>query len=209
MYQVALIEDDEQTRGYLRTLISCSEKFHVAADFSDAESAMRWFETEASQEISIVLSDIELPGLSGIDLIAWLKQHRPTLLCMVLSAYDDADKVFRALKAGAVGYVLKGSPAALLIDALQDVLTGGSPMSSQIARKVVNAFMEVPYEDPMAALTQREQEVLGWLAKGFSYKEIADKVFLSVDTVRTHIRNVYAKLHVQNKKDAIKKSGLY
>lgn len=209
MYQLVLIEDEEQTRTYLRTLINSCEKFEVAADFGDAESAIKWFESDAKREISIVLSDIQLPGKSGIELIGWLKQNRPTLLCMMLSAYDDADKVFRALKSGAVGYVLKGSPAAVLVDALQDVMTGGSPMSSQIARKVVNAFMEVPYEDPMATLTQREHEVLGWLAKGFSYKEIADKVFLAVDTVRTHIRNIYAKLHVQNKRDAIRKSGLY
>ena len=208
MHPLVIIEDDAQTRSYLRTLVESSEHFCVTADFGDAESAMAWFEAPESAEVCIVLSDIQLPEKSGIDFMFWLHQLRPDVLCLVLSAYDDADKVFKALKAGAVGYILKGTDAPLLIHALDDVMAGGSPMSSQIARRVVNAFMDIPYEDPTACLSQREHEILGWLSKGFSYQEIADKVFLSVETVRTHIRNMYKKLQVRNKIAAIKKARL-
>ncbi|HYD22373.1 MAG TPA: response regulator transcription factor, partial [Flavipsychrobacter sp.] len=134
----------------------------------------------------------------------------PEIQCLVLSAFDDADKVFKALKAGATGYILKNTEPAKLIEALKEVLRGGSPMSSQIARKVVMAFQqEVPYFDAKEKLSGRENEVLQWLAKGFSYQEIADKLFLSVETIRTHIRNIYEKLQVRNKKEALKKAGLY
>jgi DNA-binding NarL/FixJ family response regulator len=158
--------------------------------------------------IEMVLTDIQLPGKSGIDFIAWLKPLRPDIQLMILSAFNDADKVFKALKAGATGYILKNTEAAKLIEALRDLRKGGSPMSNEIARKVVNAFQqEIEYKDAKENLSNREQEVLQWLSKGFSYKEIAEK-FISVETVRTHIRNIYEKLHVANKMDALRKAGL-
>ena len=127
---------------------------------------------------------------------------------MVLSVYDDADRVFKALQAGATGYVLKNMPATRLIESLIELRKGGSPMSSQIARKVVMAFQQqTPYIDLKDSLSDRENEVLLWLSKGFSYQEIADKLFISIDTVRTHIRNTYEKLHVRNKKEALRKTG--
>jgi len=208
MYPVVIIEDETPTRDYLRIIVESEEHFRVAADFGDAESAMAWFATEASEEVVVVLSDLQLPEKSGIDFMQWLHQQRPEVLCLVLSAYDDADRVFKALKAGAVGYILKGTDAGQLVRALQDVIDGGSPMSSQIARRVVSAFSDLPYEDPTACLSQRETEILSWLAKGFSYQEIADKVFLSVETVRTHIRNMYKKLQVRNKMEALKKARM-
>jgi DNA-binding NarL/FixJ family response regulator len=127
---------------------------------------------------------------------------------MVLSSFDDSDRVFRALKAGASGYVLKNTPAAKLIEALQDLKIGGSPMSSQIARMVVSAFQQEPKANPIEVLSLREQDVLHWLAQGFRYQDIADKLFISVETVRTHIRNIYEKLHARNRKEALKKVGL-
>ena len=157
----------------------------------------------------MALTYIQLPGKAGIDFTAWLKPLRPDIQFMVLSVYDDADNVFKALKAGASGYILKNTPATKLIESLHDLRKGGSPMSSQIARKIVNAFQqEVVYVDAKENLSGREKEVLQWLSKGFSYKEIAQKLFISIETVRTHIRNIYEKLHVANKMEALRKAGL-
>ena len=128
---------------------------------------------------------------------------------MVLSVYNDADRVFKALKAGATGYILKNTSAQKLIDSLTDLAQGGSPMSNEIARKVVNAFQKnIEYIDTKEKLSAREKEVLKWLSKGFSYKEIAAKLFISLETVRTHISNIYKKLHACNKAQAIRKAGL-
>ncbi len=210
MDALLLVEDDDKIREYLTTLINMSGLFKLEASFASAEAAMKYVESGNGKNVALLLTDIQLPGKSGIELIAWLKPLHPHIQCLVLSAFDDADKVFRAIKAGATGYVLKGIEAPKLIDALKDVLKGGSPMSSQIARKVVMAFQkDVPYFDAKEMLTDRENEVLLWLSKGFSYQEIADKLFLSVETIRTHIRNIYEKLQVRNKKEAIKKAGLY
>lgn len=210
MDTLVLIEDDEKIREYLTELIKVSGLFHLDAAFASAEAAMQYFEKGGGKQVSLVLTDIELAEKSGIDFITWLKPLHPHIQCLVLSAFDDADKVFKALKAGATGYLLKNTEASKLIDALKDVLKGGSPMSSQIARKVVMAFqVDVPYFDAKEKLSDRENEVLQWLSKGFSYQEIADKLFLSVETIRTHIRNIYEKLQVRNKKEALKKAGLY
>jgi|SRR5579875_954535 len=209
MTSIAIIEDDEKIRNYLSALIAGSGEFNLAATFSNAEDAIIFFEKGLGENIECVLTDIQLPSKSGIDFIAWLKPLRSEIQFMVLSVYDDADRVFKALKAGASGYVLKNTPSNKLIEALQDLKKGGSPMSSQIARKVVTAFQqEIPYNDPQENLSQREKEVLEWLSKGYSYKEIAAKLFISIETVRTHIRNIYDKLHVRNRSEALKKTGL-
>jgi DNA-binding NarL/FixJ family response regulator len=208
MTPIIIIEDDEKIRNYLTALIAGSGEFDLHASFSTAEEATQYFET-IDNGIEIVLTDIQLPGKSGIDFIAWLKPLRPDIQFMVLSVYDDADKVFKALKAGATGYILKNTEASKLIQALNDLRKGGSPMSNEIARKVVNAFhKEIDYKDAKENLSDREREVLHWLSKGFSYKEIAEKLFISVETVRTHIRNIYEKLHAGNKGDALRKAGL-
>ena len=136
MDSLVLIEDDDKIRQYLVELISRSGLFKLEGAFPSAETAMQYFEKGRGEDISLVLTDIQLPEKSGIDLIAWLKPKHPHIQCLVLSAFDDADKVFKALKAGATGYVLKNMEANKLLEALQDVLRGGSPMSSQIARKV-------------------------------------------------------------------------
>lgn len=208
MTSIAILEDDEKIRNYLTALITGSGEFNLAATFSSAEDAMQYFKDGSGEPIELFLSDIQLPGKSGIEFISWLKPLRPDIQFMVLSAYDDADRVFKALKAGASGYVLKNTSAGKLVEALQDLRRGGSPMSSQIARMVVSAFQQETYHDPQAVLSMREREVLEWLSKGYSYKEIAARLFISVETVRTHIRNIYEKLHVRNRGEALRKAGL-
>jgi DNA-binding NarL/FixJ family response regulator len=209
MTPILIIEDDDKIRNYLVALLSGSGEFDLAANFSNAEDAITYFENGLGNTIELVLTDIQLPGKSGIEFIAWLKPLRPDIQLMVLSAYDDADKVFKALKAGATGYILKNTEAAKLIEALGDLRKGGSPMSNEIARKVVTAFQqEIVYKDAKENLSDREREVLQWLSKGFSYKEIAEKLFIAVETVRTHIRNIYEKLHAGNKMEALRKAGL-
>ncbi len=209
MTSIVIIEDDEKIRNYLTALIAGSGEFNLTATFSSAEEAMAFFEKGLGNNVELLLTDIQLPGKSGIDFIAWLKPVKPGVQFMVLSVYDDADCVFKALKAGASGYILKNTPANKLIEALVDMKKGGSPMSSQIARMVVSAFQQtISYTDPQENLSLREKEVLQWLSKGFSYKEIAAKLFISIETVRTHIRNIYEKLHACNRAEALKKAGL-
>lgn len=209
MTSIAIIEDDEKIRNYLSALIAGSGEFNLAGSFATAEDAIAFFEKGLGDNIDLLLTDIQLPGKSGIDFITLLKPLRPDIQFMVLSAYDDADRVFKALKAGASGYVLKNTPANKLIEALQDLKKGGSPMTSQIARKVVMAFQsDILYEDPQASLSTREKEVLEHLSKGFSYKEIAAQLFISIETVRTHIRNIYEKLHAENRGEALRNAGL-
>lgn len=209
MTPIVIIEDDEQIRNYLSALIAGSGKFNHVASFASAESAINFFESGLGDSIELVLTDIQLPVKSGIDFISWLKPIRPDIQFMILSVYDDADRVFKALKAGATGYILKNTSAEKLIEALLDIKKGGSPMSNEIARKVVNVFQqEINYVDVKEKLSAREKEVLQWLSKGFSYKQIAIKLYISIETVRTHIRNIYEKLHARNKAQAIRKAGL-
>ncbi|MEO6683887.1 MAG: response regulator transcription factor [Ginsengibacter sp.] len=209
MTPIIIIEDDEKIRNYLAALIAGSGEFDLQANFGSSEEAIQYFEKGLGDVIELVLTDIQLPGKSGIEFISWLKPLRPDIQFMVLSAYDDADKVFKALKAVATGYILKNTQAVKLIEALTDLRKGGSPMSNEIARKVVNAFQsEIEYVDAKENLSAREKEVLHWLSKGFSYKEIAAKLFISIETVRTHIRNIYEKLHAGNRGEALRKAGL-
>lgn len=209
MTPLVIIEDDQKIRNYLTALISGSGKFDLKASFASEEEAEEYFKEGMGKQVELVLTDIQLPGKSGLDFITWLKPLRPDIQFMVLSVYDDADKVFKALKAGASGYVLKNTPADKLIEALVDLRKGSSPMSGQIARMVVEAFQKnIPVTDAKESLSLREREVLEWLAKGFRYQEIADKLFISLETVRTHIRNIYEKLHAHNRSEALRKAGL-
>jgi DNA-binding NarL/FixJ family response regulator len=209
MIPLIILEDDEKIRNYLAALITGSGDFDLQASFANAEDALLYFESGRGNSVELALIDIQLPGRSGIEFTAWLKPLRPDIQFMVLSSFDDTDNVFKALKAGASGYILKNTPAAKLVESLQELRRGGSPMSSQIARKVVNAFQqEVVYTDSKKQLSDRENEVLLWLSKGFSYKEIAGKLYISIETVRTHIRNIYEKLHASNKLEALRKAGL-
>jgi DNA-binding NarL/FixJ family response regulator len=203
---IAIIEDDEKVRYYLAEQI----QLHIDVDelrvFGDAETAL--IELTANP-VEIALFDVNLPGMNGIDCIQRLKMLHPRMQMMVLTVYDNPDTIFNALKAGATSYLLKTTPAGKILEAIAEVQQGGSPISSQIARKVIEAFaVREKTNEYFQELSRREQEMLEHLSKGYRYKEIADKLFISVETVRTHIRHIYEKLQVNNRAAALKKTGL-
>ncbi len=203
---IAIIEDDEKVRHYLAGQIQLQVDIKELRVFADGETALKEL---AVQPVEIALFDINLPGMSGIDCIRRLKLLHPRMQMMVLTVYDNADTIFDALKAGATSYLLKSTPPDKVIEAIYEVKNGGSPISSQIARKVIEAFtVREKTNEYFQDLSRREQEILEQLSKGFRYKEIAEKLFVSLETVRTHIRNIYEKLQVNSRADALKKTGL-
>jgi DNA-binding NarL/FixJ family response regulator len=200
---VALVEDIEKIREGLAVLIDGSEGFHCSGAFRSAEEALR---TLPAAPPDIVLMDIELPRMSGIECTARLRDLCPDVQIMILTVYEDDDKVFKSLVAGATGYLLKRTPPAALLEALRVIHEGGSPMSDQIARKVVQAFQQMGKSSAETEnLSEREMEILLHLSKGYHDQEIADNFFLSVKTVRTHLRNIYRKLHVRSRTEAVLK----
>ena len=172
------------------------------AIYTTAEEALRSI-SEVSPDVALV--DVNLPGMSGIECVARLKQLCPSMLFLILTAYEDAPVIFDALKAGACGYLLKRTPPAEISAAIVQAHGGGSPMSPQIARQVVSFFHRSPSADGLSVLTAREREVLELLATGSLYKEIAERLGMSFDTVRTHLRNIYEKLHVHSRTEAVVK----
>jgi DNA-binding NarL/FixJ family response regulator len=203
---IAIIEDDEKVRHYLAEQIQLNMDVKELRAFGDAETALKEL---TACPVDIALFDINLPGMNGIDCIQRLKILHPRMQMMVLTVYDNADTIFDALKAGATSYLLKTTPAEKVMEAIAEVYQGGSPISSQIARKVIEAFsVKAKTNDYFQDLSRREQEILEHLSKGYRYKEIADKLFVSLDTVRTHIRNIYEKLQVNSRAEALKKTGL-
>lgn len=203
---IAIIEDDEKVRHYMAEQIQLQIEVKELRVFGDAESALKEL---AAHPVDIALFDINLPGMNGIDCIQRLKILHPRMQMMVLTVYDNADNIFNALKAGATSYLLKGTPPEKVIEAIYDVYHGGSPISSQIARKVIEAFTKKEKtNDYFQELSRREQEMLEQLSKGYRYKEIAEKLYVSIETVRTHIRNIYEKLQVNSRVEALKKTGL-
>jgi DNA-binding NarL/FixJ family response regulator len=203
---IAIIEDDATVRHYLAEQIQLNIDVNELRVFGDAETALKEI---IAEPVEIALFDVNLPGMSGIDCIRRLKMVHPKTQCMVLTVYDKPDTIFEALKAGAISYLLKSTPAEKIIEAITEVNNGGSPISSQIARKVIEAFaVKEKTNEYFQNLTRREQEMLEQLSKGYRYKEIADKLYVSLDTVRTHIRNIYEKLQVNSRAEALKKTGL-
>lgn len=203
---IALIEDDIKVRHYLAEQIQLHVNVTELKVFADAETALKELTAEP---VNIALFDINLPGMNGVECIRRLKMIHPSIQCMVLTVYDKPDIIFEALKAGAISYLLKSTPATKIIEAIEEVHRGGSPISSQIARKVIEAFaVKHKTNEYFQELSRREQEVLEQLSKGYRYKEIADKIFLSVETVRTHVRNIYEKLQVNSRVEALRKTGL-
>jgi DNA-binding NarL/FixJ family response regulator len=199
--RLALVEDDRQVREGLAQLIGASPGHRCVAACASAEEALAQL---PALKPAIVLMDIGLPGMSGIDCIRALKRLLPETQIMMLTVFEDHDRIFQSLAAGASGYLLKQTPPAKLIEAITDLHHGGSPMSAQIARRVVQAFQPA-VENPNTQLSPRESEIIQLLAHGHLYKEIADRLKLSVETVRTHIRNIYQKLHVRGRTEAINK----
>ena len=204
MINIAIIEDSKEIREGLAVLINGSEGFQCTATYSNAEDALSDL---LSKKPDVVLMDINLPRMSGIECTRQLKQRQPDLSIMVLTVYDDDEKIFESLKAGARGYILKKTPPARLLEAILELHGGGSPMSSSIARRVVQTFQgpEILSKEK-GNLSGRESEILSYLAKGYRYKEIAEALFISVETVRTHLRNIYEKLQVRSRSEAVLKA---
>jgi len=198
--RVSIVEDNDEIREGLAVLINGSPGYHCVATYPDAERALAHIPVLRPD---VVLMDIHLPKMSGIECVEKLKEHHPDLLVMMLTVYEDDDNVFKSIVAGATGYVLKKTPPSELLEAISDLHNGGSPMSDRIARKVVQAFQQMGKSSKETEnLTHRESEILSYVAKGYQDKEIAEKLFLSPETVRTHLRNIYKKLHVRSRMEA-------
>lgn len=200
---VSIVEDNEQLRGTLCRLINRAEGFRCVSQYGDAESAL---ESLPKENPEVVLMDINLPKMNGVECVRKLKQVAPEILTVMLTAYEDTENIFAALSAGASGYLLKRAPRAELLEAIREVKQGGSPMTTHIARKVVQSFQKpVASNAPTENLSTREQEVLDCLSQGLIYKEIAEKLGISYETVHTYIRRIYEKLQVRTRTEAVAK----
>jgi DNA-binding NarL/FixJ family response regulator len=202
--KVAIVEDNREIREGLTLLINGSPDFQCVLACASAEAALIEI---PRQQPDVVLMDIGLPGISGIECIRRLKELAPKTQMMMLTVFEDHDKIFQSLAVGASGYLIKRTPPAKVLEAIQELHHGGSPMSNQIARRVVQVFQTpVRSSEAVALLSEREQEILTHLAQGFLYKEIAEALGISTDTVRTHVRNIYEKLHVHTRTGALLKA---
>lgn len=204
MIAVSIVEDIDEIRTRLKNILDESEEFVCTGAYSKAEDALNELPVAAPD---IVLMDINLPGMSGIECMRRVKSVAPDILFMMFTIYEDSEQVFEALSAGASGYLLKKTPQEEITAALKELYEGGSPMSTQIARKVVAYFQKKgePQNAEDNILSPREKDVLELLSKGYLYKEIADKLSISTGTVRQHIHKIYEKLHVQNRTEALNK----
>jgi RNA polymerase sigma factor (sigma-70 family) len=199
---VAIVEDEPELREELSTLIAGSAALRFLRACGTGEEALKELPKQAPE---VVVMDINLPGMSGVECTLALKALLPETQILMLTMFDDAERIFGALRSGASGYLLKRSAAAELIVAIEQVHEGGSPISPQIARKVVQFFRAEPRKAAVENaddLTERERELLSLLARGKQYKEIADQLGISTDTVRSHIRRIYRKLHVHSRTEA-------
>ncbi|HQU73670.1 MAG: response regulator transcription factor [Calditrichaeota bacterium] len=196
---VSIVEDDPEIRESLALLINGTPGFTCESTYGSAEKAIKGLVEDLPD---VVLMDIQLPGMTGIEAIKVLKEKEPDLDILVLTIQSDNKVVFEALCAGACGYLVKDTPPAQLLEAIQETHNGGAPMSTRIARLVVESFQITAQTD----LTARETEVLTHLCKGKSYKMIADSLFISEETVRRHIKNIYRKLEVHSKSEAVAKA---
>ena len=202
--RVAIVEDDPRVRETLARLVDRSPGFRCVSSHPSGEDALAALPHNPPD---VVLMDINLPGMNGVECVRKVKDILAQTQVMMLTVYEDTDLIFRALAAGATGYLLKQTPPGELLAAIADVHRGGSPMTSHIARKIVASFQQPAAPAPAPAETQtlspREKEVLALLAQGFLYKEIADQLGVSYDTVHTHIRRIYEKLHVRSRTEAV------
>ncbi len=200
---VSIVEDNEQLRSTLARVLNRSEGFKCLSHYGDAESALEGLPKDRPE---VVLMDINLPGMNGVECVRRLKGAAPSIQAVMLTVYEDTDNIFKALAAGAAGYLLKRTKSAELLEAIREVHRGGSPMTTHIARKVTQSFQRAgPSSQPTENLSEREQEVLDCLSQGFLYKEIADKLGISYETVHTYIRRIYEKLQVRTRTEAVAK----
>ncbi len=198
---VAIVDDNPEIRRNLSRFIDEARGFRCSCICSSGEEALRVIPKSPPD---VVLMDVEMSGMSGIACTARLKQAMPSVRVMMLTVYEDDDAIFNALKAGATGYLLKRSAPAKLLDAIAELQKGGAPMTSEIARRVIESFCKPkPAAHPDDELTTRETEVLELLAKGYVPKEITDKLAISYDTIRYHLKHIYDKLHVHSRTEAV------
>jgi len=201
--KVAIVDDDEGIRSSLAGLIRRSPEFKLTGEYPNAETALREI---PRQPPNVVLMDINMPGMNGVQCVEQLKATLPSVQVLMLTVYEDSDSLFNSLRAGASGYLLKRTASARLLEAIKDVHAGGAPMTPQLARRVVQFFSKpVRADSIMAKLTPGEREFLDQLANGYAYKEIADRMKISIDTVRSYVRTVYEKLHVHSRTEAVVK----
>lgn len=200
--RVSILEDDDRIRNSLRVLIDGSDGYRCSGAHANAADILREI---AQARPDVVLLDINLPEISGIDCIQEIKTRVPEVKILMHTVYEDEEQLFKSLRAGAHGYMLKRTPPAKLLEAIADVHAGNSVMSGQIARLVVKYFHQLGPVNDTGKLTHREVEILQHLARGYQNKEIADLLGIGFDTVRTHLRNIYEKLHVNSRTEAVMK----
>ena len=201
--RVAIVEDDEQVREHLARLVGEAKGFECVATFSTGEQAL---ESLPRRTPDVVLMDINLPGISGVECVRQLKLLVPDVHVVMVTVYDDSDRIFQALQMGASGYLLKLSTAADILHAIEEVHRGGAPMSSYIARKVVQSFRrQGASNQPAENLSKRETDVLDYVSRGYTNKEIAEALGLSAETVRGYLKTIYSKLHVRSRTEAAMK----
>lgn len=200
--KIAIVEDNSGVRESLAVLINGTTGFRCSGAYANAESALKHLPLDWPD---IILMDINLPQMSGIDCVAKVKAMKSSVHVVMLTVHVDSELIFKSLKAGAGGYLIKQTSPVEILEALEDVLRGGAPMTNTIARKVVLFFQEKPGTDETASLTKRELEILTHLAKGYQYKEIAELLAINMLTVRTHIHHIYEKLHVRSRTEAVVK----
>jgi DNA-binding NarL/FixJ family response regulator len=200
MIKVSIIEDNKYMREGWETILDFEPDLCVVSTHGSCEEAL---EENQLGKSDILLLDIELPGMHGTEGVKIIKEKFPTLIVLMVTMHDENDKIFTALRNGAVGYLLKKTSPSELINSIKIAINGGSPMSPNIARKVINSFQKE--HDLNVELTEMEQEILSELAGGLSYKAISEKIYLSVDGVRYHIRNIYKKLEAKNRAEAVAK----
>ncbi|MEM6344212.1 MAG: response regulator transcription factor [Bacteroidota bacterium] len=197
---IAIVEDDPEIRQLLTLILNGSPGFSCSHSYPDAESALAGLTHEPPD---VVLMDIQLPGMSGIECTQQLRELHPKLDIIMLTVQEENDDIFDSLCAGATGYLVKETPPTKLLAAIEEAKAGGSPMSPRIARRVIGSFHQSPVKSPLSA---RETEVLGLLCEGRNYRQIADQLFVSTNTVKAHIKHIYEKLHVHNRAEAVRKA---
>jgi DNA-binding NarL/FixJ family response regulator len=208
MIRVAIVEDDVEIRNMVSELIQSDSNYKLSGIYGSSEEFLKYFTNNIPD---VVILDIHLPGINGIECLKKAKVQLPDIQYIMFTVFEDDDSVFEALRAGATGYFLKKSTPSAIFDAIQNVYDGGSPMSPEIARKVIINLQQgnkTIHSQYVELLTPRENEILTALSKGLRYKDISDKLFISMDTVRSHIRNIYEKLQVNNRTAAVKKASL-
>ena len=199
--RVMIVEDDQEIRNSFSLIVNSSQKFMVVNAHSNCEDAITTLHRDKPE---IVLMDIELPGMNGIHGTKIIKDKSPHTDIVMVSVYEDSELVFEALKAGASGYITKSANYMELLSALDEIVKGGAPMSSRIARMVIDNF----HVNPNSPLTKRETEILQLISEGKTYTQISEELFISKETAKTHIKNIYSKLQVNSKSEAIAKANL-